>query len=287
MKKVLFIILISCFSLTIISCVDEEEYTENSVSTTDNTTTTDNTSLTVSSISPTENQSGVSITDNISVTFSEAMDNTTVTTNTDNTTCYGSFQVSSDNFSSCVQMSSSPSSSNSDKTFTVDPSDNLSGNTYYKIRVTTEVKDSSGNTLSSQYETTNGFVITSWAVLHQDYYWQSDNYESGANASTYCSNLGLSGRTWRVPKWTELKKLCLNPNTEIDVSRGSDNGTLMIFERDNNSPIKSSQLPGYSCMCMGYVGGNCVNTSGYCTTSLGCASNTDYTGWSIKCVNDP
>ena len=153
--------------------------------------------------------------------------------------------------------------------------------------MTTEVKDSSGNTLSSQYETTNGFVITSWAVLHQNYYWQSDNYESGANASTYCSNLGLSGRTWRVPKWTELKKLCLNPNTEIDVSRGSDNGTLMIFERDNNSPITSSQLPGYSCMCMGYVGGNCGNPSGFCTTSLGCASNTDYTGWSIKCVSDP
>ena len=286
MKNGLFILLIFCFSLTVISCSDEEEE-YSTTGTTDNTTTTDTTAPTVSSISPTDNQSGISISDNISVTFSEAMDTTSVTTNTSNTTCSGSLQLSSDNFSNCIQMSSSPSSSNSDKTYTVDPSDNFSGNTYYKIRVTTEVKDSSGNTLSSQYETTNGFVITSWAVLHQDYYWQSDNYESGANASTYCSNLGLSGRTWRVPKWTELKKLCLNPNTEIDVSRGSDNGTLMIFERDNNSPITSSQLPGYSCMCMGYVGSNCVNSNGYCTTSLGCASNTDYTGWSIKCVNDP
>jgi hypothetical protein len=284
MKKGLFILLIFCCSLIVFSCSDdEEEYTEN----TDNTTTTDTTAPTVSSISPTENQSGVSVSDNISVTFSGAMDTTSVTTNTSNTSCSGSFQVSSDSFSTCVKMSSSPSSSNSYKTFTVDPSDNFSGNTYYKIRVTTGVKDSSGNTLSSQYETTNGFVITSWGVLHQDYYWQSDNYESGANAITYCSNLGLSGRTWRVPKWTELKKLCLNPNTEIDVSRGSDNGTLMIFERDTNSPISSNLSPGYSCMCMGYVGGNCGNPSGYCTTSLGCASNTDYTGWSIKCVNDP
>jgi len=120
----------------------------------------DTTAPTVSSIYPTDNQSGVSISDNISVTFSEAMDNTSVTTNTDNTTCSGSFQLSSDNFSSCVQMSSSPSSSNSDKTFTIDPSYNLSHATTYKIRVTTGVKDTSGNTLSSQYETSSGF--TTW-----------------------------------------------------------------------------------------------------------------------------
>jgi len=121
----------------------------------------DTTAPTVSSISPTDNQSDVAITDNISVTFSEAMDNTTVTTNTDNTTCYGSFALSSDNFSSCVQMSSSPTSSNSYKTFTVDPTDNLSHSNTYKIRVTTAVKDSAGNTLSSQYQSSSGF--TTWS----------------------------------------------------------------------------------------------------------------------------
>ena len=71
MKKVLYIILISIFSLTIISCSDEkEEYsatddttadnttTDNTTTdntTTDNTTTTDTTSPTVESISPTDN----------------------------------------------------------------------------------------------------------------------------------------------------------------------------------------------------------------------------------------
>jgi len=119
----------------------------------------DTTAPTVSSIYPTDNQSGVSITDNISVTFSEAMDTTSVTTNTSNTTCSGSFQLSSDNFSGCVQMSSSPSSSNSDKTFTVDPSSHLVPNsTTYKIRLTTGGKDTAGNTLSTQYETSTGFT---------------------------------------------------------------------------------------------------------------------------------
>ena len=127
MNKVLYIILISLFSLTIFSCAKKEKEKEEEK---------DTTAPTVSSISPTDNQTGVSISANISVTFSEAMDTASITTNTSDTSCSGSFQLSSDTFSTCVQMSSSPSSSNSDKTFTVDPSSNLSYATTYKFHVT-------------------------------------------------------------------------------------------------------------------------------------------------------
>ena len=116
---------------------------------------------TVSSVDPADNQNGVSITENISVTFSKAMNTTSVTTNTSDSTCSGSFQLSYNNFSNCVQMSSSPISSNSYRTFTVDPSNNLSHSTNYKIRVTTGVKDTAGNSLSSQYEISNGFTTAS------------------------------------------------------------------------------------------------------------------------------
>jgi uncharacterized protein (TIGR02145 family) len=122
-------------------------------------TPADLTAPTVTSVSTTaDNQSSVSITDNITVTFSEAMDTTYVTTNTDNTSCSGTLGVSSDNFSSCVQMSSAPASSNDNMTFTLDPSGNLTGGTTYKTRVTTGVKDTAGNAMSSQYETSSGFT---------------------------------------------------------------------------------------------------------------------------------
>lgn len=121
---------------------------------------TDCTAPTVSSVYPADNQSNVSITENISVTFSIAMNTTSVTTNISDSTCSGSFQLSYNNFSNCVQMSSSPLSSNSYKTFTVDPSINLSHSTNYKIRVTTGVKDTVGNSLSSQYQT-SGFTTAS------------------------------------------------------------------------------------------------------------------------------
>ena len=79
MNKVFYIILISLFSLTVISCSSSDD---------EASTTTDTTAPTVSSFYPTDNQT-ILVSDNISVTFSESMDNTSVTTNTLNTSCSG------------------------------------------------------------------------------------------------------------------------------------------------------------------------------------------------------
>jgi photosystem II stability/assembly factor-like uncharacterized protein len=127
--------------------------------------TIDLVSPTVSSTSPENSASLVLKRSNIDLVFSESMDNSTIITNTSNTTCSGTLQVSSDNFSSCIQMISSPTSSNSNTTFTIDPSYNLSPVTTYKIRVTTGVKDTVGNTLGSQYETSSGFTTMSGVIV--------------------------------------------------------------------------------------------------------------------------
>jgi hypothetical protein len=121
-----------------------------------NTFEVDITAPTVDSTYPTDNLSSVSVSDNISVTFSESMDNTSVTTNTSNTTCSGSLQLSSDSFSTCVQMGSSPSNSDN-KTFTVTPSSKMFYSTTYKIRVTTAAKDSAGNDIADNDTQTYGF----------------------------------------------------------------------------------------------------------------------------------
>jgi hypothetical protein len=124
-----------------------------------NLTISDTTAPTVSSVSTTaDNQSSVSITDNITVIFSESMDTTYVTTSTSDTNCVGTIKVSSDNFSSCVRISSEPEISNTYTTFTLDPYDNLTRLTTYLTRVTTGVKDAAGNAMSSQYETSSGFT---------------------------------------------------------------------------------------------------------------------------------
>ena len=84
-----------------------------------------------------------------SVTFSEIMDATTFTTNTSDTTCSGTFQVSSDNFATCAKMTGlSFTISDSYKTFTLDRSESLNGQLTYKFRVTSGATDLAGNSVS-------------------------------------------------------------------------------------------------------------------------------------------
>ena len=247
MRHILIILSLFLFSFTIISCASDDggSSSDNSSSTTttsddDSTTTTDNSSSsdnsstdnssdttapTVYSVYPTDNQSDISITtDNISVTFSEAMDNTSVTTNTDNTTCYGSFVLSSDNFSNCLQMSSSPTSSNSYKTFTIDPSDNLSYSTTYKMRVTTGVKDSAGNTMGSQYETSTGFTTASNLRLNIDFGAQQPDIPSG-----YAGAANQSG-TWNKISSNSTNNLVdinnVSTSISLEVTAGNLNGNI-------------------------------------------------------------
>jgi len=111
------------------------------------------------SVSPTDNSTFNSPATTISVTFSETISTSSITTNTNDTTCSGSFQLSSDNFSTCIQMSAAPTSSDNDSTFTATPAANLSGGTTHKLRITTSAQDNSSNSLASTY-TTNGFTTT-------------------------------------------------------------------------------------------------------------------------------
>ncbi len=107
-------------------------------------------------VSPTDNSSDVAVSTSIVVTFSEKISTSSATTNTSDTSCSGSFQLSSDNFSSCIKMSAAPLVSNSNKTFTLTPADNLSGRVTYQLKLTTSVKDANGVALETY--TTNGFI---------------------------------------------------------------------------------------------------------------------------------
>jgi hypothetical protein len=123
-------------------------------------TTADTTSPTITSVSPVDNTSSVAVNSTVALTFSEKMSTSTISTNTSDTTCSGSLQLSSDNFTTCVKMSAAPTASNDNQTFTSTPADNLSTSTTYKLQATTSVKDPAGNALATAY-TTNGFTTAS------------------------------------------------------------------------------------------------------------------------------
>ena len=109
----------------------------------------DTTAPTVDNSSPYNCNCTLSPTLSFSVTFSEIMDATTFTTNTSDTTCSGTFQVSSDNFATCAKMTGlSFTISNSYKTFTLDRSESLNNQLTYKFRVTSGATDLAGNSVS-------------------------------------------------------------------------------------------------------------------------------------------
>jgi hypothetical protein len=106
---------------------------------------------------PANGDTGIRCTDNITVTFIEKMDTASVTTNTDNTSCSGTIQVSksSDNFATntCVRMTSGNPYTSDNTTFGVKPAPKLRWNSTFKIRVTTGVTDPSGNPMNNTTET--------------------------------------------------------------------------------------------------------------------------------------
>ena len=153
--RILFIVFVFSFLL---GCSDDDESTSSTTSTTTGGTTTgDTTAPTVSSVSPTDASTSVAKNSSVSVTFSEVMASSSVTTNTSDTSCSGSLQLSSDSFSTCIAMSASPSSSDN-TSFSITPAADINSGTTFKFKVTTSATDSAGNALASAYTTSNGFT---------------------------------------------------------------------------------------------------------------------------------
>ncbi|HIB16757.1 MAG TPA: hypothetical protein EYO28_08620 [Candidatus Lambdaproteobacteria bacterium] len=145
--------------LLLSSCSERSEYGEASDYEKLGAVSTDTTAPTISSLSPTDNSTYNSPATTVAVTFSNKMATGSVTTNTSDTSCSGSYQLSSDNFTTCIKMSATPSASDNDTAFTATPADNLSNGTTFKLRITTSAKDTSSNSLASTY-TTNGFTTS-------------------------------------------------------------------------------------------------------------------------------
>ena len=131
-------------------------------STTNATTATTPTSTTTGNISiistiPADGATAVSVSTTITVKFSNAVNPATVTVSTSGTTCTGNLQLSDDGFITCLPFTGNPTTTDNIN-FTATPlvAVSLKASTVYKIKVTTGVQDSSGNTLAANYVSSNG-----------------------------------------------------------------------------------------------------------------------------------
>jgi hypothetical protein len=114
----------------------------------------------------------------VSVTFSTAMNATTITGQTSGGACSGSVQLSLDNFATCEAFAASApvtSMGGTVATFTVRPG--MLANRAYKLRVTTAVRNTAGLALAATYTHAAGFNTNATAVR---------NETNAADEADYC-----------------------------------------------------------------------------------------------------
>jgi Bacterial Ig-like domain len=116
----------------------------------------DTTPPTVVSITPSDGATAVATVVVLSVTFSEAVNPATVTTDS-TTSCTGSIQLSADGFTSCVPLTAPISAD--DTTFSFSPAAPLDSATNYALAVTTTVEDAASNALAAPFQTANGITV--------------------------------------------------------------------------------------------------------------------------------
>ena len=170
----------------------------------------------------------VPIESNFLVNFDYLMESSYITTSTSDSFCAGSIRLSPDNFSSsCVRMSSEPTTSNN-IAYTLDPYDNLSYNTTYNLRVTTTAEDVLQNNLASDYDHSHSLKTSSYLAASD-----SEIFVTvGQYGITYRS--GDNGASWdneTCSVITQLNGVTYGSNTFVGVGasgrivRSTNNGS--------------------------------------------------------------
>ena len=117
---------------------------------------------TITSVSPNNGSTNVSENSSIVIVFSESMNTNSISVNTKNSTCSDALQISSDNFSSCKKWNANPTHSSNKTMFSVTLADNLTSEATFKIKITTDVKDSDDVNLKSEWVQSSGFSVNDW-----------------------------------------------------------------------------------------------------------------------------
>jgi len=202
----------------------------------------------------------VPVNSNIDVTFDYDMFATSITSD-ESAGCGATMQVSSDDFNSnsCVAMgdSGSPPASNSDRTFTLNPSDNLTYGTTYKIRVTTGVQDELGNNMTSQY-TDSSEITTSPLLASAD----SDVFVAvGQNGAILRStNNGASWDNETCQVFTNLNGVTYGNNTFVAVGTS---GRIIRSTNNASSWHNSTSGTGTTLNGVAYGNGNFAAVGNY------------------------
>lgn len=141
---------------------------------------------------PESNARLVAVDSNITISFDDVLDATSVTTNSD-AQCSGSIQVSNDNFVTCVALTLSSATTDANPTvLTLDPTQSLSASSDYVVKVTGDVANFHGTSLVEQsftFKTENSDLLIS--EVSSSKYWDDNRWVEVYNGTA--SPVSLAG----------------------------------------------------------------------------------------------
>ncbi len=140
--------------------------------------------LTVLSTTPADAATGVLVTANIALTFSNPLTPTTVTAQATTGACTGSVQVSYDGFTTCIGLTTALSAG--DTVVTLTPVDDLTYGLTYGLRVTTELRSTADAALTTAFNAT--FSTPAPTACGGAVVVMSQVYGGGGNASAQFTN---------------------------------------------------------------------------------------------------
>ena len=113
---------------------------------------------TVVELAPDEGEVGVVLGQPVAITFDQAMEVATITSNVDDDSCTGTVQVSADDFATCVRMGGDPITAD-DTTFIVDPVQDYVSLGQYRVRVLSAVLSAAGVSMGSTFTSDEPFTV--------------------------------------------------------------------------------------------------------------------------------
>ena len=163
----------------------------------------DSTAPTVLSVVPASSATSIAVADNITVTFSEAMQSSTI----DNTTI--TLNYSGTGVTTAVSYSNNVA--------TINPSVNLLFNTQYTVSVSTGVKDTAGNALASAYTSNYTTAVvpipTNVVATAESASRIKIDWDNMSGATAYSIQRGTNGTSWNTSSTPSTNTMAFNSLT--------------------------------------------------------------------------
>ena len=140
-------------------------------------------------------------------------------------------------------MSSAPSASNSDKTFTVTPEDNLSRGTNYKIKITNSAADTSSNSLADNYTTSNGFTTYGTGTIRGTVRYDKNTAADNVSVSYALSGIIVDNTTTNNSGDYSQDNLSLGTYTLSFTKSNFNDASLTATLATDNQSITSNVTP--------------------------------------------